>query len=84
MPNFTTEDLLLFLYNELPEPTAKEICGELTINWSLQQKLETLKEVRIRLGGMPGIQPDRQVVDKLLVRSNFLVNSTPVVSNPNL
>jgi hypothetical protein len=81
MHNFTTEDLLLFLYNELPETKAKEICGELTTNWSLQQKLETLKEVKIRLGGMPGIHPDRQVVDKLLVRSNFLVNSAPVVNN---
>ncbi len=44
MPNFTTDDLLLYLYGELDTKQVILIENALQTDWALQQKLQVLKE----------------------------------------
>lgn len=49
MPNFTPEDLLRFLYHEMPAQEAGALEQELTLNWTLREKLAVLKSAQERL-----------------------------------
>ena len=49
MPKFTTEDLLLFLYDEMSTEQKKEIEAAMQTDWALAQKYLVLKEAHDRL-----------------------------------
>lgn len=49
----TTEDLLRYLYGEMPEKESAKIELLLQQNWSLREKLQVLKEARDRLEKAP-------------------------------
>jgi hypothetical protein len=49
MPNFTTEDLLLYLYDEMKQHKKAAFENELLGNWALREKLQVLKEAKKRL-----------------------------------
>jgi len=44
MPNFTTEDLLRYMYNEMGTEEKAEIEQQLRSNWALREKLRVLRE----------------------------------------
>ena len=44
MPNFTTDDLLLYLYGELQSQQVRMLENALQKDWALQQKLQVLQE----------------------------------------
>jgi hypothetical protein len=66
MPNFTTEDLLLFMYNEMSdfEKTAME--QELQNNWALREKLLVLKESWQSLQKLKLQGPRKQTVEAIM------------------
>ena len=49
MPNFTPEDLLLYLYKETSQEQELEIEQELKSNWALREKLAVIKTAMERL-----------------------------------
>ena len=49
MPNFTPEDLLLYLYKETTPEQTNAIEQELTNDWTLREKLMVLKTAMQRL-----------------------------------
>ncbi len=49
MPNFTTEDLLLYLYDEMKQLKKAALENELLNNWALREKLQVLREAKKRL-----------------------------------
>lgn len=66
MPNFTTEDLLLFMYNEMSEQNKADLEKELQSNWALREKLQVLKESEKRLEKLRLQSPRRQTIDAIL------------------
>jgi hypothetical protein len=66
MPNFTTDDLLLYLYGELDEANTLELQTALTKDWALQQKLQVLQESINTLDTTPLAKPRTQTVETLL------------------
>lgn len=53
MLHCTTEDLLLYLYGEMPEEEAARMDLLLQKSWSLREKLQVLKEAHDRLDRAP-------------------------------
>lgn len=49
MTNFTPEDLLLYLYNEMEPASKKELEKALETDWTLREKLGVLKTSMQRL-----------------------------------
>ena len=49
MPNFTTEDLLVYLYEEMEPAQAHELEAALQSDWALHQKYQVLLEARTTL-----------------------------------
>lgn len=49
MQKFTTEDLLLFLYDEMSAERKVEMEAALENDWALSQKYQVLKEAQKRL-----------------------------------
>lgn len=49
MPNFTTEDLLLYLYDEMSAQQKNELQAALEKDWALQQKYQVLLEAKNRI-----------------------------------
>jgi hypothetical protein len=66
MPNFTTEDLILFMYNEMSEPEKASLEQELQSNWALREKLQVLKESEQRLQKMSLQSPRRQTIAAIM------------------
>ncbi len=66
MPNFTPENLLLYMYNEMNEEERSEMERELQKNWSLNEKLLVLKEAEDRLNKMSLKSPRQKTVDAIL------------------
>ena len=52
MPNFTTEDLIQYLYHDTSIDKASAIEKALETDWALQEKLEVLKDSTERLDKM--------------------------------
>lgn len=44
MPNYTTEDLIQYLYHETSERETKAIANAIQSDWTLQKKFEALKD----------------------------------------
>ena len=61
MPNFTPEDLLLYLYNETSAEQARAINAALKKDWTLREKLNVLKISMERLDKIV-VSPRTEVV----------------------
>lgn len=57
MHNCTTEDLLLYLYDELPAGERSNIAVMLQENWDLREKLQVLQEAKEKLESTPLAAP---------------------------
>lgn len=57
MPNFTTEDLLVYLYEEMEPAKAGELETALRSDWALKQKFDVLKEAQQHLDEIPVASP---------------------------
>ncbi|MFM7645982.1 MAG: hypothetical protein ACKO41_04625 [Sphingomonadales bacterium] len=49
MSNFTPEDLLLYLYNDIDAATRLQVEAQLEKDWTLREKLTVLKTAKDRL-----------------------------------
>jgi hypothetical protein len=65
MHTFTSEDLLLYLYNEASAQLAVGIENALENDWSLREKMDLLKEAIGELASV-NYQPSDQSVDRIL------------------
>ncbi len=66
MPKFTTEDLLLFMYNEMSNSEKSAVEQELESNWALREKLQVLKESEQRLQKLKLQTPRLQTIDAIM------------------
>lgn len=66
MRNFTTDDLLLFLYNEMENSDAVLLQQQLTYDWAANEKMQVFKEMTERLSAMPLAEPRSKSVDAIL------------------
>jgi hypothetical protein len=66
MPNFTPEDLLLYLAGELDEAQNKTIEEELKTNWVLREKFNVLKEAGKRVDAMKLQSPSKQTLQNIM------------------
>ena len=66
MPNFTTEDLLVYMYNETDPQQLTEIESALTNDWALKQKYQVLIEAQERLSQTKLRSPRQHTVDVIL------------------
>ena len=66
MPNFTTEDLLLYLYSEMNMKQKSELEKELQSNWALQEKYQVMKEAKNRIEKIKQFSPRPQTIDAIL------------------
>ena len=66
MPNFTTEDLLLFMYNEMSKSEKADLEKELQCNWALNEKLQVLRESEQRLQRLKLQSPRVQTIDAIM------------------
>ena len=66
MPNFTTEDLLVYLYDEMDAENACELETALQSDWALQQKFDVLKEAQQHLNEIPVVSPRLATVASIL------------------
>lgn len=65
MPNFTPEDLLLYLYKETSPAQTIEMEEELKNNWPLREKLTVMKTAMERLNNI-AVAPRTEVVLNVL------------------
>ncbi|MGI8950677.1 MAG: hypothetical protein ACR2FN_03725 [Chitinophagaceae bacterium] len=73
MQNFTTEDLLLYLYNEMKELEKAALENELQNNWSLKEKFQVLKEAKNRLQKLQLHSPLKRSIDSILQYANHVL-----------
>jgi len=66
MPNFTTEDLLLYMYNEMSNLEKAALEQELQNNWALREKLQVLKESENSLRKFKLQGPRNKTVDAIM------------------
>ncbi len=78
MPNFTTEDLLLYMYNEMSKLQKAALEKELKTNWALREKLRVLSESEQRLQKLSLHSPRKQTVEAIM---EYAANSSEVSSS---
>ncbi len=66
MPNFTTDDLLRYLYNELAPLEKEALKHALQSDWALREKLQVLRLSMQRLQSSPLMQPRPKTVEAVL------------------
>lgn len=66
MPKFTTEDLLLFLYNEMSAEQTKEMEAAIQTDWALAQKYQVLKEAYDRLKSVKLSSPRSKTIASIM------------------
>ncbi len=66
MPNFTTEDLLAYMYNELESKQSTQLEQALQKEWALKQKLEVLTEAQQQLNEMPLLSPRTTTIENIV------------------
>jgi hypothetical protein len=66
MPKFTTEDLLLFLYDEMSAEQKKEMEATLQNDWALAQKYQVLKEAHDRLKSVKLASPRSKTIAAIM------------------
>lgn len=70
MHNYTPEDLIRYLYNEMSTEEAVAIENELPNNWPLREKLAVLKAAQQRLDGILE-SPRTEVVLNILKQASI-------------
>ena len=66
MPNFTTEDLLLYMYNEMEPNKATNLESAFESDWALKQKYQVLIEAQERLFNTKLLSPRSQTINAIL------------------
>ena len=66
MPNFTTEDLLVYMYNEMEPGQSTQLELALQTDWALKQKYLVLKEAERTLQQTPLRSPRVITIDAIL------------------
>jgi hypothetical protein len=66
MPNFTTEDLLLFMYNEMSDQEKAALEQELQNNWALREKLQVLKDSEKSLQKVKTQAPRAKTIEAIM------------------
>ncbi len=66
MPTYTTEDLLLYLYNDMNELQKAAIENELQNDWALHEKFQVIKEAKNRLEKLKMHAPRRQTIEAIM------------------
>lgn len=66
MHNFTTEDLLQYLYKEASTEKTAAIGVALLSDWNLMEKLEVLKETQSELNSVVLLSPRKQTIENIL------------------
>jgi anti-sigma factor RsiW len=66
MPKFTTEDLLLFLYDEMSAERKREMEAILQTDWALAQKYQVLKEAHDRLKSIKLASPRSKTIAAIM------------------
>lgn len=66
MPKFTTEDLLLFLYDEMSMERKKEIEAAMHSDWALSQKYQVLKEAHDRFKSIKLASPRSKTIADIM------------------
>jgi anti-sigma factor RsiW len=74
----STEDLLLYLYGELPADRSSQIEQLLQQNWDLREKLQVLREARNGVEKTMLTGPRRQTLQLILQQA---METSPVISN---
>ena len=66
MPNFTTEDLLVYIYEEMEPEQSNELASVLASDWALRQKYQVLIEAQGTLNGVKLSSPRIATINKIL------------------
>jgi len=66
MHNFTTEDLLQYLYKETSTEKTAAIGVALLSDWGLREKLEMLKGTQTELSSVKLMSPRKQTLENIL------------------
>ena len=66
MPNFTTEDLLLYLYSDMDDLQKAALENELKKDWALREKFQVLREAKARLEKLRLLSPRQQTIDAVM------------------
>lgn len=66
MPNFTTEDMLVYMYNEMESESATQLEEALQNDWAFKQKYAVLKEAQKQLQETPLRSPRVATVAAIL------------------
>jgi hypothetical protein len=66
MPKFTTDDLVLYMHNEMSNAEKAALEQELQNNWALKEKLQVIKESLLRLQKIKLQSPRRQTIDAIM------------------
>jgi len=66
MHTCTTEDLLLYLYDDMPAGERTNTFVMLQQNWGLREKLQVLKEAKERLDNAPLTAPQEHSLQRVL------------------
>lgn len=74
----STEDLLLYLYGELPADRSSQIEQLLQQNWDLREKLQVLREACNGVEKTMLTGPRRQTLQHILQQA---METSPVISN---
>ena len=77
MHNFTTEDLVLYLYNEISEKQAIAIKAALIADSKFRDEYETLKSAKNELASQKLFSPRSQSIDKIM---QYAENSAAVAT----
>ena len=78
MPNFSTEDLIQYLYKETSRNQTLAIEKAIQSDWALHEKLDVLKDSMQRLDKMK-TSPRQQSIDAIL---NYARSTAEVIEHP--
>ncbi len=70
MQNFTNEELISYIYNEINANRKAELEKELQTNWALKEKLRVFTEAKNRISKMRLFAPTKKTVDLVLQYAN--------------
>ncbi len=65
MNNFTTEDMIRFLYNEMSAEETAQLLAALEADWTLKEKFDVLKSSKEHLDSLH-FSPRRRAIDNIL------------------
>ena len=76
MNNFTTEDMIRFLYNEMNAEETARLMAALEADWTLKEKFEVLKSSMTNLDTLH-YSPRRRTIDAIL---QYAEDTAPAVT----